>query len=116
MFRHKGDKRTFKHNFRLAIFLSFVAGLVNIAGVLALGVLTTNVTGHFAYFAEGILKANSLYAINFLLYIFSFLLGSFISSLLTEFFAAKGNNMPHNTAVFIEISLLLIAGLFGNFL
>ena len=52
MFRHKGKTRTFKHNLRLAALLSFIAGLVNITGVLFLNVLTTNVTGHFAFFAE----------------------------------------------------------------
>jgi hypothetical protein len=32
--------------------LTFVAGAVNITGVLALKTLTTNVNGHFAIFAE----------------------------------------------------------------
>ncbi len=50
MFRHKGKNRTFAHNLRLATLLSFVAGLVNITGVLAVKTLTTNVTGHFAFF------------------------------------------------------------------
>lgn len=50
MFRHKGKNRTFAHNLRLANLLSFVAGLVNITGVLALKTLTTNVTVHFAFF------------------------------------------------------------------
>ncbi len=45
MFRHKGKSRTFLHNLRLATMLSFVAGMVNITGVLALQTLTTNVTG-----------------------------------------------------------------------
>jgi hypothetical protein len=35
MFRHKGKNRTFIHNLRLATLLSFVAGIVNITGVLA---------------------------------------------------------------------------------
>jgi uncharacterized membrane protein YoaK (UPF0700 family) len=52
MFRHRGKNRTFAHDLRLAILLSFVAGLVNITGVLALKTLTTNVTGHYAFFAE----------------------------------------------------------------
>ena len=56
MFRHQGKARTFMHNLRLAALLSLVAGLVNITGVLALQTLTTNVTGHFAYFAEEFMK------------------------------------------------------------
>jgi hypothetical protein len=38
MFRNRGVARTFKQNLRLAVFLSFTAGLVNIGGLLALGV------------------------------------------------------------------------------
>ena len=114
MFRHKGKARTFEHNFRLASFLSFIAGLVNICGVLALGVLTTNVTGHFAYFAEGIVKEKNLSGIYFLLYILAFLLGSFISSLITEYFTNKGSNAPHNAAMFVEILLLSVLGVWGD--
>ncbi len=114
MFRHKGKARTFEHNFRLATFLSFIAGLVNICGVLALGVLTTNVTGHFAYFAEGIVKEKDLSGIYFLFYILAFLLGSFVSSFLTEYFTNKGSNAPHNAAMFVEILLLSVLGVWGD--
>ena len=58
MFRHKGKHRTFTHNIRLAGILSFIAGMVNISGVLSVKTLTTNVTGHFAFFAEEFMKAN----------------------------------------------------------
>jgi uncharacterized membrane protein YoaK (UPF0700 family) len=114
MFRHKGKTRTFRHNFRLAAFLCFTAGLVNICGVLALGVLTTNVTGHFAYFAEGVFKKDALPGFFFLFYILAFLSGSFVSNLLTEYFAGKDHKAPHNAAMFSEILLLLIMGLFGD--
>lgn len=50
MFRHKGKGRTYYHNLKLASILSGVAGLVNITGVLSVNNLTTNVTGHFAFF------------------------------------------------------------------
>ena len=52
MFRHKGESRTLKHNLRIASLLSFVAGIVNVAGFLSVQRLTTNVTGHFAFFVE----------------------------------------------------------------
>ena len=54
MFRHKGKTRTIKHNLRIASLLSFVAGIVNVAGFLAIQRLTTNVTGHFAFIVEEI--------------------------------------------------------------
>lgn len=51
MLRHTGTKRSFRHNLRLAIFLSLSAGFVNAAGLMAFAVLTTNITGHAATFA-----------------------------------------------------------------
>ena len=90
MFRQRGVARIFIQNLRLAVFLSFTAGLVNICGVLALGVLTTNVTGHFAYFSQFIQKHDFLYALNFLLYILAFLFGAFMSSFITGYFIKRG--------------------------
>jgi uncharacterized membrane protein YoaK (UPF0700 family) len=52
MFRHVGKGRTLVHNLQLASLLSLVAGIVNVTGIFALHTLTTNVTGHFAYFAD----------------------------------------------------------------
>lgn len=45
MFRHKGKSHTIVHNLKLASLLSFVAGIVNVAGFLAVNRLTTNFTG-----------------------------------------------------------------------
>ena len=114
MFRHRGKARTFRHNFKLAAFLSFTAGLVNICGVLSLGVLTTNVTGHFAYFAEGALKKDALYSVYFLFYILAFLLGSFISSFVTELLIDKQRASPHSAVMFMEIFILLMLGMWGD--
>ena len=50
MFRHQGKSRTLKHNLQIATVLSFVAGIVNVTGFLAIQERTTNVTGHFAQF------------------------------------------------------------------
>lgn len=110
MFRHRGSSRTFTDNFRLATFLSFTSGVVNICGVLAVGVLTTNVTGHFAYFAQNMLTEKYLIGIQYLLFILVFLLGSFVSNFLAEYFIAKKHKAPHNAAILIEIfSLLFLA-------
>lgn len=80
MFRHKGKNRTFIHNLRLATLLSFVAGIVNITGVLAIKTLTTNVTGHFAYFAEEVMRQDFSAAITFFVFTIFFLIGSFTSN------------------------------------
>ena len=89
MFRHKGKTRTIKHNLRIASLLSFVAGIVNVAGFLAIQRLTTNVTGHFAFIVEEILKLNFWQSFIYFLYIFIFFLGSFVSNLLVEIISKK---------------------------
>lgn len=77
MFRHRGRARTLVHNLKLASLLSFVAGIVNVAGFFSVQRLTTNVTGHFAYFADEVVKQHFFTAGLYLLYIICFLLGAF---------------------------------------
>lgn len=115
MFRHKGKTRTFKHNLRLAALLSFIAGLVNITGVLQLKVLTTNVTGHFAFFAEELVLKHYGMAWSFLFYIFAFLLGSFTSNFIIELFVKKGETSAHKYPMFLEIGILFIIGIGGSY-
>lgn len=116
MFRHKGKTRTFKHNLRLAALLSFIAGLVNITGVLWLKVLTTNVTGHFAFFAEELVLKHYTVALSFLIFIFAFLLGSFTANFIIEYFVKKGEQSAHKYPMLLEIALLFLIGIGGNYL
>ncbi|SHG76186.1 Uncharacterized membrane protein YoaK, UPF0700 family [Flavobacterium fluvii] len=114
MFRHKGKNRTFAHNLRLATLLSFVAGLVNITGVLALKTLTTNVTGHFAFFAEEIMKHDYATAITFLVFTLFFLLGSFLSSFLEELISTRNPQLSHLFPITLEILILIGVGVLGT--
>lgn len=84
MFRHQGKNRTLKHNLQIASLLSFVAGVVNVTGFLAIQRLTTNVTGHFAFFIDDIANFQFWRGTIYLIYIISFLAGSFASGLLIE--------------------------------
>ena len=114
MFRHKGKNRTFAHNLRLATLLSFVAGLVNITGVLAVKTLTTNVTGHFAFFAEEIMNHNYVAAITFFIFTICFLIGSFTSSFLAELISLKNDEFSHIIPITLEIIVLISVGVFGS--
>ena len=111
MFRHQGKRRTFIHNLRLASNLSFVAGIVNIVGVLNLATLTTNVTGHFAFFAVLFLKKDYLKAISYLLFILFFLIGAFVSNLIVEISLRKKIKLAHAIPLFFEIAILCFIGL-----
>jgi uncharacterized membrane protein YoaK (UPF0700 family) len=110
MFRHTGNTRTLAHNIKLASSLSFVAGIVNICGVFAFATLTTNVTGHFAYFADEIVKKDYSTATVFINYILCFLCGAFISGILTESFAKKSPKSSHIIPLLLEAALLALVG------
>lgn len=110
MFRHTGNTRTLAHNIKLASSLSFVAGIVNICGVFAFTTLTTNVTGHFAYFADEIVKKDYSTATVFINYILCFLFGAFISGILSEFFAKKSPKSSHIILLLLEAILLTLVG------
>lgn len=114
MFTHHGNRRTPGHNLQIASLLSFVAGIVNVAGFLAIQKLTTNVTGHFAFFVDEVFKLNFWDAFIYFLYIFFFFLGSFSSSLLVEYIARKNSNYTYSIPTAIEAFVLLVIAIFGK--
>ncbi|WP_281309891.1 YoaK family protein [Flavobacterium flavigenum] len=116
MFKHKGKARTLKHNLRIASLLSFVAGIVNVGGFLAVQRLTTNVTGHFAFFVDEIFKLNFWQAFVYFLYIFFFFLGSFSSNLLVEITSKTSDRLIYVIPTIIESAILFFLALSGQFL
>lgn len=106
MFRHRGKSRTNVHNLKLASLLSFVAGMVNVSGLLAVHKLTTNVTGHFAYFADEMSKKNFTEAWLNLLLIVAFFVGAFCSGFLVELTGRYQAMLMNVAPVGIEIILL----------
>lgn len=113
MLRHYGSRRTYKHNIYLASTLSLVAGIVNITGWMALGVLTTNITGHFVLLSEEVLHQNSQVAISFFLFLTAFLFGAFISSVFLESgrYKTKRHLVSYVLPLGLEIVVLLFVGL-----
>jgi uncharacterized membrane protein YoaK (UPF0700 family) len=105
MFR-QGKPRTFSHNLRLASMLSFVAGIVNITGVLSIETLTTNVTGHFAFFAQDFVEGSYQTAFAYITYILSFLAGAFTCSFCVEIMLKKNPSWSHALPMILEISIL----------
>lgn len=107
MFKHRGKGRTYLHNLKLAAILSVVAGIVNITGVLSVNTLTTNVTGHFAFFSEQLFLANYSMAFTYLYYIVCFLLGAFTSGLIMEWAFRHKSHISYIIPISIEIIMLL---------
>lgn len=114
MFIHQGKKRTSRHNLQIASLMSFVAGIVNVAGFLAVAKLTTNVTGHFAFFVDEIFKLNFWQGFIYFLYIFFFFLGSFSSSFLVESISRKNANYVYIIPTSIECLILILIALFSE--
>lgn len=106
MFRHRGKSRTLTHNLKLASLLSFVAGIVNVSGLFAVQRLTTNVTGHFAFFADELVQQHFAQGIVYLVFIVFFLLGAFCSNLLIEIISRINERFINSIPVGIEISIL----------
>ncbi|HMR17981.1 MAG TPA: YoaK family protein [Sphingobacterium sp.] len=114
MLRHRGKRRTDYHNLQLAFVLSFVAGIVNVASVLALKVFTTNITGHFAYFAEELIDFRIELAITFLVYVTCFLIGAFTSNFFAEFFSRRNPSLAYTLPLIMEIMAISCAVFFLN--
>jgi len=116
MFRNKVKTRTLNDDIRIASLLSFIAGIVNVAGFLAVQRLTTNVTGHFAFFIDEIYKLNFLQGFLYFLYIFSFFFGSFISNVMIELIARKNELYIYIIPTIIESIILVTIPFFGRIL
>lgn len=112
MLRHLGAKRTYLHNVKLASLLGITAGFVNAAGFLAFAVLTTNVTGHAALFAEGIALHQWQTVRVIALWMFLFFAGAFISSLIVSRIG-KNQQYSYVVPILIEIIILLGVALLG---
>lgn len=116
MLRNKGHRRTFKQNMELATMLSMAAGCVNVVGFLSFVVLTTNVTGHVAMFAEGLIEGNLKTAFLLLIWMLLFLAGAFSSTLLIHLEDAnKSRGYGRTAPIALEILLLFLIGLYGHF-
>jgi len=115
MFRHRGKSRTLIHNLKLASLLSFVAGIVNVTGFFAVQKLTTNVTGHFAFFADEVIRKNYHTAWIYLVYILAFFTGSFSSSFMVEFVSRRNQRFVNIIPVSIEMFILTVVAVSSSF-
>lgn len=112
MLSHIGTKRTYRHNVKLASLLGLNAGFVNAAGFLGFTVLTTNVTGHAALFAERIALQDWKAARVVTLWMFLFFAGAFISGLIVSRIG-RNQRFSYVLPIVIEIAILLIVALLG---
>jgi len=111
MLRHKGVKRNFRHNLMLATLFAFVAGMVNVTGLILLHVFTTNITGHIGTLALSFDTGDFRDVAGILLWILCFFSGAFFASLLTGYLYRHSPRLSYAIPVSIEIIVLLITDL-----
>jgi uncharacterized membrane protein YoaK (UPF0700 family) len=92
--------------------LGLTAGFVNAAGFLGFSVLTTNVTGHAALFAERLAAGDWKTARVVALWMFLFLAGAFISSLIVSIIG-RNQRFSYVIPILIETVILLVVALWG---
>ena len=116
MFSHIGKTRTPKHNLEIASVLSFVAGLVNVVGFFSVQKLTTNVTGHFAFFVDEVFKLNFNDAFHVALFVIFFFLGAFFSNFMVETYSRIRESETYIFPIVTEAIILAVIAVFGNYL
>jgi uncharacterized membrane protein YoaK (UPF0700 family) len=109
----KGD-RTLKQNLMLASSTAFAAGIINVAGMVAFLVFTSNITGHLANLAKNIVEQNSEEMISFVIWLLLFFSGAFISSYTVKTFGHKSQYKAHALPIVIEIVILLFVAIYGH--
>lgn len=116
MFSHIGKSRTPQHNLSIASLLSFVAGLVNVVGFFSVQKLTTNVTGHFAFFIDEVFKLNLDNAFHIALFVIFFFLGAFFANFSVETYSRIRETQTYLFPILIEALILAVIAFTGNYL
>lgn len=117
MLSHRGKERSFMQNLRLAVLLSFVGGIVNVCGFLALKLMTTNVTGYLSHFAQEVLVFNKTAILKTVLLLVSFFLGSFVSHVILQLQKLFWNKVYFTVPLILEALILgAVAYLEGDIL
>jgi uncharacterized membrane protein YoaK (UPF0700 family) len=109
----KGD-RTLKENLLLASSTAVVSGMTNVAGMVAFLAFTSNVTGHVANLARNIVEQNFSEIIVFLIWLFMFFSGAFLSSYIVRSLEDKSYYRAHSIPIIIEIIILLFVAIYGH--
>lgn len=115
MFRSRDRGRTHFHNVRLAALLSTVAGVVNIVGLLSFHTLTTNVTGHFAFFSQRLFFENYRLAWISILFVIFFFVGAFIANTAMELMTKQTIHLSYKLPISLEIVFLTAVAVITHF-
>jgi len=114
MLRLSKDKRTLKENLLLASSTAFVAGITNVAGLIAFLAFTANITGHFANLAKHVVEQNLRQILIFFVWLLLFFGGAFISNLIVRAASRRSNYGNNSIPIILEIIILLLVAFYGH--
>ncbi|MBL4677044.1 MAG: DUF1275 domain-containing protein, partial [Mucilaginibacter sp.] len=114
MLRQPKDKRTLKQNLMLSSSTAFVAGIVDVCGLLAFLAFTSNITGHVANLAKNIVSQNYESIIVFGIWLMMFLAGAFVSNFIVKSLQHISYYRAHSVPIILEILILLFVAFYGN--
>ncbi len=114
MLRKLKEERSLKDNLLLASSTAFVAGMTNVAGVIAFLSFTSNITGHVAMLAQKIVNKEHHDVMVYALWLLMFLLGAFTANFITKSYSKKGSYRAHSVPVFLEIIILFVVAIYGH--
>lgn len=108
------DQRTLKANLMLASSTALVAGIVNVAGVIAFLAFTTNITGHVALLARKINAQDVGEIVTVGVWLFMFFIGAFVSHFMVRSFDRESTYKAHALPILTEMLILLLVAIYGN--
>jgi uncharacterized membrane protein YoaK (UPF0700 family) len=114
MLTQSKENRTLKANLMLASSTAFVAGVMNVAGVIAFLAFTTNITGHVALLARKVTAQDIGEVITVFAWLFMFFMGAFVSHFLVRSFERQSLYKAHAFPIFLETIILLLVAIYGN--
>ncbi|RFZ95184.1 DUF1275 domain-containing protein [Mucilaginibacter conchicola] len=114
MLRQPKEKRTLKQNLMLSSSTAFVAGIVDVCGLLAFLAFTSNITGHVANLAKNIVSQNYDSIIVFGIWLMMFLFGAFVSNFIVKSLQHISYYRAHSVPIILEILVLLFVAFYGN--
>ena len=114
MLRKAKEERTLKDNLMLASSTAFVAGMTNVAGVIAFLSFTSNITGHVAMLARKIVNKEHHDVLVYTLWLLLFLLGAFTANFITKSYSKRGSYRAHAVPIFIEVIILFVVAVYGH--
>lgn len=114
MLRQTKEKRTLMANLMLASSTALVAGITNVAGVIAFLAFTTNITGHVALLARKVNAQDVQETITVFVWLLMFFMGAFVSHFLVRTYEHTSRYKAHAFPILIETVMLFLVAIYGN--